>query len=295
MTLVDNILSPTRAHPEHLAVVRIVLALWVLYETFGLQFRIFSEVGGTDYTVTVFPAWVDDWIARNIWVLLPSLQIAAVLTLLGFLTPFSTWLLSLLYLVVYSFHYSFFDAPVPWLYGWFPLIVLALSQSGRRWSVDEWLMREQPRSSSSSRYGWPLDAMRLWFVYIYVSAGISKVFPLSDFFSWVANSPTQEILVFRYPHSMAYYLFGRPLFDYSTSSELISLGAFFVVLLELSVLVMVFTEKFDYLLLLSVFLMHGILWTVGVPNFGLASMVLMSAIVLRKRAAKMRPEEVRII
>lgn len=289
MISADNIRKPTRASPQYLAAIRIILALWVLYESLGLQFRLFSEVGGTDQTLTVFPPWVDDWISGSIWVLLPALQIFAVLSFLGFLTAFSTWALFLTYLLVYSFHYSFFDAPVPWLYGWFPLLVLALSQSGHRWSVDSWVKRRKPRPSFSALYGWPLDAIRLWFVYIYVSAGISKIFPLSDFPSWVANSPTQEILVFRYPHSMSYYLLGRPLVDYSAASELISVGALLVVFLELSILAMVFTDKFDYFFISAVFSMHGVLWLVGVPNFGLASLILVAAIVLRKKVSQVSP------
>lgn len=282
MIAVENILKPTEARPEYLAALRMFLSLWVLFESLGMQFQIFSQVGGTDNTVTVFPMSMVEWVTGNIGLPLAGLQIASVLVFLGLITRFSTWALSALYLLVYSFHYSFFDAPVPWLYGWFPLLVLALSHSGERWSIDAVLTGTKSRRLYSHRYGWPLDAMRLWFVYIYVSAGISKLFPLSDVLSWIANSPTQEILVFRYPHSMSYYLFGRPLFDYSTSSELISIGALIVLILELSVLVMIFTDKFDYLLLFAIFLMHGLLWLVGVPNFGLASLMLMSAIVFRK-------------
>lgn len=284
MILVNSVYSPSRVAPEYLSALRMVFALWVLYESLGLQFQLFSEVGGTDYTVTVFPAWLDELIAGSIFPLLLALQISSIVVLAGLFARTSTWVLAILYLLVYSFHYSYFDAPVPWLYGWFPLLILALSRCGETWSVDSWISGESGGRfrQVSERYGWPLDAMRMWFVYIYASAGISKLFPLSDVSAWIANSPTQEILVFRYPHSMAYYLFDRPLFDYSSSAELIALGALGVMALEVSVLIMVFTDRFDLVFLALIFLMHGLLWLVGVPNFGLASLVLMSAIVARK-------------
>ena len=136
---------------------------------------------------------------------------------------------------------------------------MALSHSGDRLSIDALLHGAPLGRHFSSRYGWPLDVLRLWFVYICVSAGLSKLFPLSGALSWIANSPTQEILVFRYPHSMSYYLFGRPIFDYSIHAELISIGALLVLLLELSILVMIFSDKLDLPLLVGVFAMHGLL------------------------------------
>lgn len=281
INFIDNLLNPTTTRPEYLAVVRVLFALWVLYESFGAQFRYFSEVGRSESTFTIFPNWVDEAIARNSHILLLVLQLAAFFVLIGLFTNFATWTLAITYLFLYSYHYLSFNAPVPWLYGWFPLIVLALSPSGERWSIDAYMSPKKVHSTSA-RFGWPLDAMRLYFIYIYFSAGISKLLPLSDVLDWVINSPAQEIFVYRYPHSFAYYLLGRPLFDYSDAEILFSIGAFITLILELSIIVMFFTDRFDYVFLLLILVMHSALYLTGVPNFGLASLVLMSPIVLRK-------------
>jgi hypothetical protein len=272
--------------------VRIIFSSWVLYESLGWQFDYFLEVGGTDYTVTILPIAFQQFLFEYISEFLFLLRISATASIIGFFTPIFVKIMAASYFVVYAFHYSFFDAPVPWLYGWFPLIVLALSRCGDALSLDHVLRRFAdkrgaiPEKLPTITSGWPLDMIRAWFIYIYFSAGLSKLLPLSGVINWIQNSPTQEILVYRYPHSFQYYLFGHPLFDYSSQADLISFGVFTVLVLELSTIMLLFTDRFDLQVVTLVTGMHLGLWLLGVPNFGLASLVLILTILIRKRATQ---------
>jgi hypothetical protein len=227
-----------------------------------------------------------DLISVNIETFLLILRVSAIAGIMGLFTRSSMTIQSLTYILVYAFHYSNFDAPVPWIYGWFPLIVLALSRCGDSFSLDvtvnRLLRRARMKSANvtESDYRWPLEIIRLWFVYIYFSAGLSKLLPLSGVITWIQHSPLQEILVYRYPYSNLYYIFGRPLFDYSLNVELLALGNLAAITLELTTFVMVVTKKFDLPIVLGITSMHFVLWLVGVPNFGLASFVLITAILI---------------
>lgn len=286
----SNFLEPSKVNPTQLAWIRIIFSSWVLYESLGWQFDYFQVVGGTDYTSTVIPGALQEFLFAHIDAFLVVLRISAVASIFGFFTPVSMKIMAVSYFVVYAFHYSFFDAPVPWLYGWFPLIVLALSRCGDAFSIDQVFLymitkrRALLRKVRTASYGWPLDIIRLWFVYIYFSAGLSKLLPISGVISWIQNSPTQEILVYRYPHSFQYFFFGQPLFDYSQQAGLISIGAFAVLVLELCTIFLLLSDRFDLQIVFLVTIMHFGLWLLGVPNFGLASFVVIAAIVIRKLA-----------
>jgi hypothetical protein len=276
-------MNESEVRPQTLAAVRIIFSLWVLYESFGEQFLYFQIVEALNDKSTLLPDWLGVLISENINLLLMILRVSAVLALVGFLTSTSMMLLSGTYFLVYSWHYTNFDAPVPWIYAWFPLIILAFSHCGDVWSLDKCLFKKN-KLRSNSNYGWPLDILRIWFVYIYFSAGLSKLLPLSEVLYWIQNSPTQEILVYRYPHSMSYYTLGKPIFDYSQpfAGHIIAIGAATVMILELSTLLLLFTYRFDSIIITLIFCMHSLMWFVGIPNFGLASFVLMSSIFFPK-------------
>jgi len=267
----DNILRRIElsGSPLQLAIIRVLIGMQILYSSSSELFNLLQVVEGTTYTMTIFPSFIDQGIAD---IAVPYLQIStqvlAFLLVLGLFTRYILPLLFVSFLLLFSFWYSQFDAPVPWLYLWFPLLIMCFSRVSDSLSLDSYFgLNNLPVSQPINTYRWPIEVFSAWFVYIYFAAGIAKIFPLTKGLYWLTGSTSHKIIYDRFLDSLLYFTYGVPFFDYSISNWVftsLSLGALF---LELVCIIIIFTSRYNILILCLLLCMHFFLYLTGVPGF----------------------------
>lgn len=253
-----------------LAVFRILLGMQIFYSSCSKLFDLLQNAEGSTGTSTVFPDSLDDFIATYLvdylQVVVPILSL---LFIVGLFTRFVTPILFVSFLLLFSFWYIHFDAPVPWLYIWFPLLILSFGKCSDRLSLDSLFFKKSLKfkDRKSNSYRWPIELISGWFVYIYFSAGIAKLFPLTTLFKWMEGGTSQNILYERFLDSLLHYTLKDPLFDYSTNYYVFSILSILSILVELSVVTILFTNKFNWLIAVLIISMHFFLFMTGVPGF----------------------------
>ena len=271
----ENILARMQlpGSPYQLALLRILLGIQIFYSSSSKVFDLLQVVDGSGKP-TIFPSFVDDLIAENVNYLIPIVKFLSVALVLGILTKYITYLLTISFILLFGFLYSEFDAPVPWIYIWFPLIILSFSRCSDVWSVDRLLKTTHAEKTSLSVYRWPIEMIIGWFAYIYVAAGIAKIIPFSKGFVWLDGATSQKIVYERFLDSLLYYVLGKPFFDYTGYSFVFSSLSILSIIIELSCIILYFTSKFNYWILFFVLSMHFFLYLVGVPGFGQLAAIL---------------------
>ena len=116
--IINRLSLPGSAY--QLAVIRILFGIQILFSSSSKIFDFLKNVPGTDYTLTIFPNFIQNYI--NIYaidVIQISVQILSIFLILGLFLRWVTPLLFISFILQFSFLYSKFDAPIPWLYIWF--------------------------------------------------------------------------------------------------------------------------------------------------------------------------------
>ena len=263
--------------PYQLSILRILFSIQIFYNSYSRIFELFKKGIGTNHTFTIFQIFDIQTVINNI--LLDPLQVIVLISSLffaiGLFTRVIAPILSLSYLILYSVHYSYFDAPLPWLYIWFPLFILSFSNCSDVLSIDSFQRSAKNKSEKASNlYRWPVELIRSWFVYIYFSAGIAKIFPLVNGFYWMNGGISQKIVYERYLDSILHQIFSRPFFDYSEENILFAFLSIGAVIIELSTIIVLFTSRYNLLILFLILSMHSFLFLIGVPGFGILSLIL---------------------
>src|SRR5690606_15249219 len=113
--LKDNILSRMQlpGSPILLAILRILLGLQIFYSSGSKLFNLLQVVDGTTYTRTIFPQYIDDIIVLLVVPLQIFVQVLSVFMILGLFTRYILPLLFVGFLLLFSYWYGHFDAPVP--------------------------------------------------------------------------------------------------------------------------------------------------------------------------------------
>jgi len=291
----ENILSrmerPGSVH--QLALFRILLGLQVQYSSGSKVFQHIQQAGTPAGTKNIFPDFLNDIIA-NIAVpyLQPITQVLSIFLVLGLFTRYILPFLFVSFLLLFSFLYSIHNAPVPWLYIWFPLLLLNFTKCSDALSLDKWFGMVKPKDlSSSSEYRWPMEVIAAWLTYIYVAAGIAKVVPVYKGLLWMNGGTSQEILYYRFLNSNYFYFFGRPLFDYTQYPWFfggLSLGS---VIIELGCIMILFTRRFHWPIFILLVLMHFFLYLVGVMGFMQLALLLSISLINPAVFAKLFKEQ----
>jgi hypothetical protein len=278
MTLPNNLL--VRMHwkgsPYQLAVLRIAIGLQIFYAVNSRIFDLIMQFGTHQEVSTIFPVWFDLFIATQLaqW-LIPICMVLSVSVVLGLFTRIVVPLLTLAFLILFSFYYRGANAPLNWLYFWFPLVVLCFAPGNAVWSFDSFFARKRGIQKVEEEQGhWPVELMVLWYCYIYLAAGLAKVLPLIKGMAWLNGQTSKEIIYFRYLDSPFHYLFGQPFFNYAEFSGpfiALTIGA---VLLELFTVVLLFTNRYNVLVLLLITSMHFFLYMTGVAGFMQTALIL---------------------
>ncbi|WP_139958091.1 hypothetical protein [Flavicella sediminum] len=254
------------SNPCQLAVFRILLGFYIIYAVTGSVFDLLLVIDRPLGVHVLMPKAVQNFIADYcILGLRISTVLFAFLLSLGLFTKYVTKILTVSFLLLFSFFYKHTDVPIHWLYCWFPLVVLSFSKPSDVLSLDSLIHKRSVENST--KYTWPRELILAWFVYIYFFAGISKILPLRKFLIWVNGETSRAIIYNRYLESPFHFIFGKPFFDYSEPSIIFLALSVFAVLLELSTVVMLFTRKYTVIVVTSLVLMHLFLYMCGVAGF----------------------------
>jgi len=267
----ENILSrmemPGSAH--QLAIFRIVLGLQIFYSSSSRLFQLSAYVDAPAGTKNIFPVFFNEFISS---IAVPYLQMATqILTIflvLGLLTRYILPLLSISFLLLFSFYYARNNAPIPWLYIWFPLMLLNFTRCSDVLSLDSIIKVQKPLIDLRSRdYRWPLEAIAGWMAYIYVAAGLAKLIPIYKGWNWLKGGTSQDIMYNRYLDSVYFYVFGQPMFDYTENQLAFIILSIASIAVELICILILFTNRYNVLILVLLICMHIFLYLSGVMGF----------------------------
>jgi len=267
----ENILArmelPGSVH--QLAIFRILLGMQILYSSSTMLFQLVLHVPDTANTRNIFPGFFNHWIESiALPYLQPITQVLSVFLILGLCTRFILPLLFTSFMLLFSFYYSRHNAPHPWIYIWFPLLILNFTKCSDALSIDRWLGLVKPNTSpQSSAYRWPMEAIAGWLAYIYVAAGLAKILPIYKGLHWLEGGTSQELMYHRFLNSIYFYLFKKPLFDYTQYHWLFSGLSLASLLIELSCILIFFTNRFHRYIFIMLFVMHFFLYFTGVLGF----------------------------
>ncbi len=279
MTSGGNILQRMRlpGSPVQLAVLRVTIGAQVFYAVHSEIFSLLLAVGDRQPVRTIFPGWLDDLLAAHtIPALLLGCKVLSVLLVIGLFTRVVLPLLTIAFLLLFSFYYLGANAPAQWLYMWFPLLVFCWADTHAVWSLDAWLASRRGAvvARKDVRYRWPLELCVLWFCYIYFAAGVAKVLPVIKGVSWLNGQTSKEIIYNRFLDSPFHYVFGEPFFNYADGSGFFAIITVMALLLELYTVVLLFTARRHLLILFMVTIMHLFLYMTGVAGFTQTALVL---------------------
>ena len=257
--------------PTHLAVLRMVYAAH-LFEVIsspvlpmlrrfqasphalaGTWFPEILETLGRDY----LSVWVGIGLLGCCALLAGCLtRLAAVLTLTSFLFTQNYWFRSTV------FHDD-------WLFLTCPLLILCFARSADVWSVDAWIKKRRGTSSVAEDrrcYRWPIELAVFWFGFVYVAAGIAKLFPIHKGLLWITGVSTQEFCIqFMFESPLVAILGGTP-FDYTVLWPF-AIATVITVCVELGVGWVWFSERGRLLVVIAVVGMHLGIYFMGIPGF----------------------------
>lgn len=276
--ILDRIRKPGSA--LQLALLRIAIGAQIFYAANSKIFDLLLAVNDTQGTVTIFPAFVDHFIAEYlVSYLVLATQILAGMMVFGLFLKVVLPLLFVTFLLLFSYYYMGANAPLQWLYFWFPLLVLSFASCGDRLSLDNFFRSNKSSNQEKNTYRWPVEMCVLWFVYIYFAAGIAKLLPLPTGIEWLAGGTSQDIIYNRFLDSPFYYIFKEPFFDYSSNHWVFSILSIGALLTELSTILLLFTQRYNLIILAAVTGMHFFLFMTGVAGFMQTALILGFALI----------------
>jgi len=259
---------------NQLAIFRILLGIQILYASSSMLLDLLLVVKGTSIP-TIFPDFFNAFVAS---IDVPYLQIVtialSVFLIFGLFTRYILPLLFVSFLLLFSFWYSRFDAPVQWLYIWFPLLILCFSRSEDCYSLDNLIGLSRKSLPSKNAYRWPIEVVSGWFAYIYFAAGLAKILPIVKGINWLDGGTSQQIIYDRFLDSVLYFIFRQPFFDYATNSWIFASLSIGSLIIELLCVLIFFTNRFNYLIIFLVMSMHFFLFLTGVPAFMQTALIL---------------------
>ena len=258
-----------------LGIFRALIGFQVFYASSTKAFEYWQYIGQFMNTRTWLPASVELFIAEHLVTFLQmTTQASSIFVILGLATRYALPICTIAFLLLFSYSYRSFDAPVQWLYLWFPLVVLSFSKCAEKFSLDSVIRKQVSQSDSQHHYQWPLEMVIAWFSYIYVAAGIAKVVPLSIFLPWLEGGTSKGIMYARFLDSPLYFIFGKPLFNYADEYWIFAILTAGSVIVELSALLLLFGRIFYMPVIAAIVVMHWFLYFTGVAGFSQTALVL---------------------
>ncbi len=274
----ENILvrmqQPGSVH--QLAVFRILLGLQIMYSSSGKIFQYVLQVPDISNTKNIFPAWLNQWVeAIAVPYLQPVTQILGVFLVLGLFTRYILPFLFISFMLLFSFYFSRHNSPHPWLYIWFPLLVLNFTKSSDALSLDKLFGLLKPLHDASSKvYRWPIEMIAAWLAYIYVAAGLAKILPIYKGWQWLDGGTSQEMMYHRFLYSLDFYIFKHPFFDYTQNQWIFIALSMASIGIEFFCIMIFFTRRCHLAIFILLMMMHFFLYLTGVLGFMQLALIL---------------------
>ena len=254
---------------NQLAVFRILLGLQIFYSSSSKIFQYVLQVPDIAQTKNIFPGWINQWVETiAIPYLQPVTQILGIFLALGLFTRYILPFLFISFMLLFSFYFSRHNAPHPWLYLWFPLLLLNFTKSNDALSLDKWFGIIKPLPDLSAKvYRWPMEMVAAWLAYIYVAAGLAKILPIYKGWHWLDGGTTQDMMYHRFLYSIDFYVFKDPMFDY-TQHQWIFVGLSIAsICIEFFCIMILFTRRCNLTIFILLMIMHSFLYLTGVLGF----------------------------
>lgn len=257
--------------PAHVALLRIALGLHLLgvFASPGLDLLIAIQpelhpqshvIGGEALFTLIPPALIAT--LRDLGLLTAALFVLGLggrLTVLTLLACFFTTQL-------YWFGATLFHDD--WIYFTFPLLAFLTLTAPTAYSLDAWIHRRRAidptHQQREARF--LVETWIFWIGFIYVAAGIAKLFPLAKGLEWLTGRAAQEFAIQFARQSPALALLDQPLFPYD-AQWMFCLGAIATVAIELGAAALWFTRRAYLPLAIAIFAMHTAIWLTGIPAF----------------------------
>lgn len=263
--------------PAHVALLRIALGLHLLgvFMSPGLDLLILIQpelhpqshvIGGEALFNLIPPALIAT--LRDLGALTAALFVFGLggrLTVLTLLACFFTTQL-------YWFGATLFHDD--WIYFTFPLLAFLTLTAPTAYSLDAWIHHrlrrrrrqegDPTRDQREARF--LVEIWVFWIGFIYVAAGIAKLFPLAKGIEWLTGRAAQEFAIQFARQSPALALLDQPLIPYD-AQWMFCLGAIATVAVELGAAALWFTRRAYLPLAIALFAMHTTIWLTGIPAF----------------------------
>jgi hypothetical protein len=272
-----------------LAVFRILFGLQILYASSSKIFQLLLQVRDTADTKNIFPDWINQWVdATAVPYLQPVTQVLSIFLVLGLFTRYILPFLSISFILLFSFYFSRHNAPHPWIYIWFPLLLLNFSLCSDALSLDKLLRIVKPLPNpSANAYRWPMEMIAAWLTYIYIAAGLAKLLPIYKGWVWLKGGTIQEMMYHRFLNSIYFYIFRHPLFDYTQYKWIFAGLSIVSILIELFCIMIFFTRRFNLAIFSLLMGMHFFLYLTGVLGFMQLALILSISLINPVFFAKM--------
>ena len=259
-----------------LAVFRILLGLQIIYSSSGKIFEYVLQVPDISNTKNIFPDWLNQCVDTiAVPYLQPITQILGIFLVLGLLTRYILPVLFISFLLLFSFYFSRHNAPHPWLYIWFPLLLLNFTKSSDALSLDKFFGLLKPLPDTSFKvYRWPMEMVAAWMAYIYVAAGMAKILPIYKGLKWLDGGTSQDMMYHRFLYSMDFYLFKHPFFDYTQNQWIFIVLSFLSIGIEFFCILILFTRRCHLTIFILLMVMHFFLYLTGVLGFMQLALIL---------------------
>jgi uncharacterized membrane protein YphA (DoxX/SURF4 family) len=259
-----------------LAVFRIFLGLQIFYSSSGKIFEYVMQVPDVSNTKNIFPAWMDQCVdAIAISYLQPATQLLSIFLVLGLFTRYVLPFLFVSFILLFSFYFSRHNAPHPWLYIWFPLLLLNFAKCSDALSLDKLFGIIKPRHDpTSSAYRWPMEMTAGWLAYIYIAASLAKILPIYKGFRWLDGGTIQDMMYHRFLYSVDFYVFKHPFFDYTHHQWVFVALSVISICVEMFCIMIYFTRRFHPVIFALLMVMHFFLYLTGVLGFMQLALIL---------------------
>lgn len=266
---------------HQLGVFRILLGLQIFYSSSGKIFQLLLQVNDTADTKNIFPQWINQWVdAIAIPYLQPVTEVLSIFLVLGLFTRYILPVLSISFILLFSFYFSRHNAPHPWLYIWFPLVLLNFTKCSDALSVDKLIHLVKPLPDpASNAYRWPMEIISGWLAYIYIAAGLAKLLPIYKGWQWLKGGTSQDMLYHRFLNSIYFYVFKQPMFDYTQYQWIFVALSIASIGIEMFCIMIFFTRRFHLAVFLLLMVMHFFLYLHGVLGFMQLALILSISLV----------------
>lgn len=279
----ENILvrmdQPGSAH--QLAIFRILLGLQIFYSSSSKIFEYVLQVPDIANNKNIFPTWINQCVdAIAVPYLQPITQILGICLALGLFTRYILPFLFISFMLLFSFYYSRHNAPHPWLYIWFPLLLLNFTKSSDALSLDKWFgIIKSSTDPSAKEYRWPMEMVAAWLAYIYVAAGVAKLVPIYKGMHWLDGGTSQDMMYHRFLYSMDFYIFKHPFFDYTQNQWIFVALSIASLCIEFFCVMIFLTRRCNTAIFIFLMIMHFFLYLTGVLGFRQLALILSISLV----------------